>query len=118
MSIYETVLEANLAALDKTREGVRGVDVHAATSEVIEKAWLGEYSIHGLGHGVEPEVHEGPNLGKTSKDTIIANNVVTDETSIYIHGFGGVRIEDTVLVIKSEPERLTKAPKVLDAMLV
>lgn len=88
MSIYETVLEANLAAIDKIRESVRGVDVYAATSEVIEKAWLGECSIHGLGHGVEPEVHEGPNLSKTSKDTLTTGNVVTDEPVIYINGFG------------------------------
>lgn len=112
------MLEASLAAIVKIREGVRGVDVHAATSEVIEKAELGEYFIHGLGHGVELEVHEGPNLGKTSKDTLTTGDVVTDEPVIYINGFGGVRIKDTALVTKSEPERLTKAPKVLDAMLV
>jgi len=85
--------------------------------EVIEKAWLGEYFIHKLGNGVELEIYKGPILGKTSKDTITASNAITDEPSIYIHGFGRVRIEDTVPITKSEPERLTKAPKEFDAML-
>lgn len=117
-TIYETVLEANLTALDKIREGVSCADVHNTAMGVIEKAGYGDYFIHGLGHGVGLEVHEGPSLGKTSKDVLAAGNVVTDEPGIYIHGFGGVRIEDTVLVTKSDPERLTKTPKELDAMRV
>jgi Xaa-Pro aminopeptidase len=117
-TIYETVLEANLTALDKIREGVSCADVHNTAMGVIEKAGYGDYFIHGLGHGVGLEVHEGPSLGKTSKDVLAAGNVVTDEPGIYIHGFGGVRIEDTVLVTKSDPERLTKTPKELDAMRI
>jgi Xaa-Pro dipeptidase len=81
-------------------------------------AGFGEYFIHGLGHGVGLEVHEGPSLGKTSKDTLRAGNVVTNEPGIYIRGYGGVRIEDTVLVTRSEPERLTKTPKDIDSMIV
>ncbi len=86
--------------------------------EVIEKGGYGEYFIHGLGHGVGLEVHEGPSLGKTSNDILRTGNVVTNEPGIYIHGFGGVRIEDTVLVTRSSPERLTKTSKELDAMIV
>jgi Xaa-Pro dipeptidase len=117
-TIYETVLEANLAAHDKIREGANGADVHNMAMVVIEKAGFGEYFIHGLGHGVGLEVHEGPSLGKTSKDTLRAGNVVTNEPGIYIRGYGGVRIEDTVLVTRSEPERLTKTPKDIDSMIV
>jgi Xaa-Pro dipeptidase len=116
--IYETVLEANLTAHDKIRDSVVGADVHNAAMEVIEKAGYGEYFIHGLGHGIGLEVHEGPSLDKTSKDILSANNVVTNEPGIYIHRYGGVRIEDTVLVTRSDPERLTKTPKDLDVMQV
>jgi len=116
--IYEAVLEANLTVNDMIRESVVGADVHNAAMEVIEKAGYGEYFFHGLGHGVGLEVHEGPSLDKTSKDVLVANNVVTNEPGIYIHGYGGVRIEDTVLVTRSDPERLTKTPKDLDAMRV
>ncbi len=116
-TIYETVLEANLDAHEKIREGTNGADIHNMAMAVIEKAGFGEYFIHGLGHGVGLEVHEGPSLGKTSKDTLRAGNVVTNEPGIYIHGYGGVRIEDTVLVTGSEPERLTKTPKDLDSMI-
>ncbi len=64
------------------------------------------------------EVHEGPSLGSTSKDVLSRGNVVTNEPGIYIHGYGGVRIEDTVLVTESEAERLTRTPKDLETMCV
>jgi len=65
--------------------------------------------VHGLGHGVGLEVHEGPTLNTVSKERLKAGNVVTDEPGIYIVNYGGVRIEDTVLVHKDKAERLTKA---------
>ena len=116
--IYETVLQTNMAALDLIRKGETGFDVHMVAAKLIEDAGYGEHFIHDLGHGVGLEVHEGPNLGKTSKDTLRKGMVVTDEPGIYIHGFGGVRIEDTVLVTDSAPERLTRYAKDLDAMRV
>jgi Xaa-Pro aminopeptidase len=117
-TIYETVLEANLVSHAKIRDGIAGVDVHEAAMDVIERKGYGEYFIHGLGHGVGLEVHEGPSLSKTSKDILSSGNVVTNEPGIYIHGYGGVRIEDTVLITDKEPERLTKTPKDLDEMCV
>lgn len=116
--IYETVLEANLASHAEIRDGAAGADVHNTAMAVIEKAGYGEYFIHGLGHGVGLEVHEGPSLGRTSKDVLSRGNVVTNEPGIYIHGYGGVRIEDTVLVTESEAERLTRTPKDLGTMCV
>jgi len=116
--IYETVLQTNMVALDLIRKGETGFDVHMVAAKLIEDAGYGEHFIHDLGHGVGLEVHEGPNLGKTSKDTLRKGMVVTDEPGIYIHGFGGVRIEDTVLVTDSAPERLTRYAKDLDAMRV
>jgi len=68
-----------------------------------------KYYVHSLGHGVGLDVHELPTLTPESKDLLKAGNVVTVEPGIYIVGFGGVRIEDTVLIHKEKAERLTEA---------
>ena len=75
--------------------------------KVIEEAGFGEYFVHRLGHGVGLEVHESPSLNSVSKDALAAANVVTDEPGIYLPGFGGVRIEDTVLVQKDGSIKFT-----------
>lgn len=116
--IYETVLEANDAALLEIKEGASGVEVDKTARDIIEKAGYGEAFIHGLGHGVGLEVHEPPSLSKRSEDTLQTGNVVTNEPGIYLKGYGGVRIEDTVLVTSSGPERLTRFDRGLDAMRV
>jgi Xaa-Pro dipeptidase len=117
-TIYETVLEANEAALPEIKEGAAGIEVDKIAREIIEKAGFGEAFIHGLGHGVGLEVHEPPSLSKRSEDILQVGNVVSNEPGIYLKGFGGVRIEDTVLVTPLGPERLTKFDKDLDAMRV
>ena len=116
--IYETVLKAQLAALAMIKPGVPGNDIHNKAAEIIAEAGYGEYFNHGLGHGVGLEVHEGPGLGTRSSDPLKAGNVVTDEPGIYIRGYGGVRIEDTVLVTETGAETLTKFPKDLDEIVV
>lgn len=117
-TIYETVLEANEAALPEIKEGTAGIEVDKIAREIIEKAGCGDAFIHGLGHGVGLEVHEPPSLSKRSEDILQVGNVVSNEPGIYLKGFGGVRIEDTVLVTPLGPERLTKFDKDLDAMRV
>jgi Xaa-Pro aminopeptidase len=117
-TIYETVLEAKEAALPAIRASAKGVDVDRIARDIITKAGYGEDFIHSLGHGVGLEVHEPPSLSKRSKDTLTAGNVVSNEPGIYVKGIGGVRIEDTVLVTSSGPERLTKFDTALDAMRV
>jgi len=117
-AIYETVLEANEAALPEIREGAKGIDVDRIARAIITNAGYGEDFIHGLGHGVGLEVHEPPSLSKTSKDVLVQGNVVSNEPGVYLKGFGGVRVEDTVLVTASGPEQLTKFEKSLDAMRV
>jgi Xaa-Pro aminopeptidase len=116
--IYETVLSANEAAFPEIKVGAKGVDVDMVAREIIEKAGYGEDFIHSLGHGVGLEVHEPPSLSKRSKDTLVAGNVVSNEPGIYLKDFGGVRIEDTVLVTPSSPERFTKFDKELEAVRV
>jgi len=107
--IYEVVKEAQQKAFGTMKAGVKTRDVDAAARKVIEKAGFGKYFVHGLGHGVGLDVHEAPGLGPESKERLKAGNVVTDEPGIYIVNYGGVRIEDTVLVHKNQAERLTKA---------
>lgn len=117
-TIYETVLEANEAAFPEIRESAKGIDIDRIARDIITKAGYGEDFIHSLGHGVGLEVHEPPSLGKRSKDILTAGNVVSNEPGIYVKEFGGVRIEDTILVTSSGPERLTKFDTGLDAMRV
>ena len=116
--IYETVLQAHEAAFPEIRDGAEGRHVDNVARAIIEDAGYGERFVHSLGHGVGLEVHEPPSLSKTSKDTLRAGNVVTDEPGIYIPGFGGVRVEDTVLMTDSGPVRLTKFDRDLDLMRV
>jgi Xaa-Pro aminopeptidase len=107
--IYETVRKAQQKAFESLREGVKAKDSDAIARKTIKQAGYGRYFVHGLGHGIGLDVHELPTLTPESKDLLKAGNVVTVEPGIYIVGFGGVRIEDTVLVHKEKAERLTEA---------
>jgi len=108
--IYDVVMDAQEKAFGKIRDGVKARLVDSAARNVIKKNGFGENFPHGLGHGVGLAVHEPPMLDDVSKDILKTGNVVTDEPGIYVVGYGGVRIEDTVLVKKEGAERLTKAP--------
>lgn len=112
--IHDVVKEAQEAAFQKISDGTKASEPDACARTLIEEAGHGDYFVHGLGHGVGLEVHEQPVLNSTSKDVLMAGNVVTDEPGVYIVGFGGVRIEDTVLVREGKAERLTKGPYVLE----
>ena len=112
--MYEVVKEAQRKAFEKIKVGVKNKDVDAVARRVIEKTGFGQYFVHGLGHGVGLEVHEAPTLFAGSKERLKVGNVVTDEPGIYIVGYGGVRIEDTIAVQKDSVERLTKAPYELE----
>ena len=105
--------EAKERAFQSVRAEVRASDADAAARSLIEEGGYGEYFVHGLGHGVGLETHEPPALGPESKEILRTGNVITIEPGIYIINFGGVRIEDTVLVHKEKAERLTKAPYTL-----
>ena len=111
--VYDTVLKAQLAALEAMRPGVCCADADRAARDVIEAAGYGEFFGHGTGHGVGIEIHEEPRVSPTAVDILETGNVVTDEPGIYLPGQFGVRIEDMVLITENGFENLTKAPKEL-----
>lgn len=107
VEVYETVLAAQLAGLAAVKPGVTGRTVDAAARKVIEAAGYGQYFGHGLGHGVGLDVHEGPRLAWTSQQVLQPGMVVTVEPGIYLPDWGGVRIEDLVLVTETGHEILS-----------
>jgi Xaa-Pro aminopeptidase len=112
-AVYETVLEAQLAALGAVRAGVTGEAVDKVARDVIAAAGHGEHFGHGLGHGVGIDVHEAPRLSPRSNDLLATGEVVTVEPGIYLAGDLGVRIEDLVLVTEDGLENLSALPKEL-----
>jgi len=111
--VYSTVLDAQEAALEGIRAGVSCAEADALARRVIERAGYGERFVHSLGHGVGLEVHEIPRLSKDSDVVLKRNMVVTVEPGIYVPGWGGVRIEDMVVVGEEGCVNLTGAPKTL-----
>lgn len=109
--VYRVVLSAQLAAIEKMGPGVACVDVDAAARSVIDKAGFGKNFGHGLGHGIGLDIHEGPRLSPISKSVLEPGMVVTVEPGIYLPGWGGVRIEDDVLITNDGCEVLTSVPK-------
>lgn len=109
--VYGTVLEAQKFALDAVAPGKAGKDVDRLAREVIERAGYGDKFGHGLGHGVGLVVHENPRLSASSEDILEPGHVVTIEPGIYIPKWGGVRIEDMVIVTNDGCRNLTTAPK-------
>jgi len=108
---YDAVLTAQKTALAAIRPGVTGVAVDEAARNILRKYNLNQYFGHGLGHSLGLEIHEEPRLSKFGKDTMRTNMLITDEPGVYIPGWGGIRIEDTVLVTETAGEPLTHAPK-------
>ncbi|MCA9427498.1 MAG: aminopeptidase P family protein [Candidatus Omnitrophica bacterium] len=104
---HALVHEAQKAGIAAARAGVAGKDADAASRRVLEEAGLAEAFMHGLGHGVGLEIHEAPRLASSSKDVLKSGAVVTVEPGIYIPGWGGIRIEDAVVVGNGDPEPLT-----------
>ena len=111
--LYQIVKRAQEKAFEAIKPNVKAKDVDAVARKIIADAGYGEYFVHNLGHGVGLEVHEPPTLSPDSKDTLAVGNVVSVEPGIYLVGYGGVRIEDTVLVQKNGAQKLTNGPYTL-----
>lgn len=111
--IYHAVLEAQRRALEAIQPGAKGCDVDAVARQVITDAGYGDYFTHSLGHSIGLSVHDGMGFAQKSEIVLEPGMVFTVEPGIYIEGFGGVRIEDDVLVTEGGVEVLTHAPKEL-----
>ena len=110
---YKAVLEAQLAGIDAVRAGARTAAVDAAARKVLKGYGLDRAFIHSTGHGLGLEIHEPPRLGKRDKGRLKAGMAITIEPGVYIEGFGGIRIEDTVVVTETGCEILTETGKEL-----
>jgi Xaa-Pro aminopeptidase len=116
--LYEVVLKSQLAGIAAIRPGVVCEDVDAAARAVIEKAGFGKQFGHGLGHAVGLEIHEAPRFAAGQKTVLKPGMIMTVEPGIYFPDWGGIRIEDDVLVTKDGHEVLTSVPKQLDECVV
>src|SRR5262249_8025848 len=111
--VYATVLEAQLAALAAIRPDAEAKQIDAIARDRISRAGYGERCGHGLGHGLGLEVRDGSGMSPRSEGKLAAGMVLTVEPGIYIDGWGGVRIEDNVVVTAEGCDLLTHAPKEL-----
>lgn len=111
--IYETVLAAQMAALDHLRAGITGKEADCVARSIITEAGYGEAFGHSLGHGAGLQIHEQPNLSPRSETVLLPGAVVSVEPGIYIENFGGVRIEDLVIITENGLENMTRSEKKL-----
>ena len=111
--MYNAVLGAQLAALAIIKEGMTGEQADTLARTVIEQAGYGQAFGHGLGHGLGLASHESPRLGPNSVELLTSGMVFTVEPGIYLTGWGGVRIEDVVVMENGKPRVISKARKVM-----
>jgi Xaa-Pro dipeptidase len=112
--LYNIVKDAQENAFQSVKAGAKCVDVDSVARKHVEKEGYDKQFVHGLGHGIGLDVHEMPMLNPESKDSLSSGTVFTIEPGIYIIGFGGVRVEDTVLAGKNNGERFTKGTYTLE----
>jgi Xaa-Pro aminopeptidase len=110
---YAAVLEAQLAAIAAVKPGVTTSAVDRAARSTLRKHGLDREFVHSTGHGLGLEIHESPRVGRKDKTKLEAGMAITIEPGVYVPGWGGIRIEDTVLVTAAGCEILTPTPKEL-----
>jgi len=111
--IYGQVLLAEMAAIDFMKPGVKASEVDALARRILDEKGLAQYFGHGLGHGLGRVVHDTGRMNATSEDVLAPGQIWTVEPGVYIPGFGGVRIEDDVVVTETGVDILTASPKEL-----
>lgn len=116
--IYRIILEAQERAIAAIRPGARAGDVDATARGVVEEAGYGRFFDHGLGHGLGLEIHEGPRLRRGAQGILAAGMVVTVEPGVYLAEWGGIRIEDDVLVTPDGCEVLSRIPRSLESTVL
>lgn len=116
--VYETVRKAQQAAIDAIAPGVEASKVDHAARSVIEATGYGRYFGHSTGHGLGLRIHEDPGLRAENSEPLRPGMIVTVEPGIYLKGWGGVRIEDDVLVTRTGRQVLTSVPKKLDEIII
>ncbi len=109
--IYNIVLRSQLISLETAKEGMSGEEIDKISRDIISNEGFGENFGHSLGHGVGLEVHENPGVGPNSKNKIEPGMIYTIEPGIYIEGWGGIRIEDMVLMTDNGNKLLSHADK-------
>ncbi|MFA6353552.1 MAG: M24 family metallopeptidase [Candidatus Paceibacterota bacterium] len=116
--IYLAVLKAQELALNKIKNGERRAKtIDKVARDFLNKKYRNKF-LHGLGHGVGTVIHEWPNFKPKSKDIVPVGCVMTVEPGLYLKGFGGVRIEDMVLITKNGCKNLTNFPKDLKSAIL
>jgi len=113
LEIYNIVLEAQLHTLEHLKAGMSGVQGDALARDVITSYGYGDLFGHGTGHGIGMEIHEDPRLSRFSDKVLTPGMTVTVEPGIYIPDFGGVRIEDDIVITESGIQILTHSTKEL-----
>lgn len=116
--VYRVVLTAQLKAIEAVRPGAVAQDVDRVARDIISDAGFGRYFGHGLGHGLGLDVHERPRLGVSNETVLKPGMIVTVEPGIYLPGWGGVRIEDDVLVTRSGHEVLSNVDKQFEQAII
>jgi Xaa-Pro aminopeptidase len=110
---YRVLLEAQQAAIAVVKPSVTGARVDRAARQVLKAAGLDKAFIHSTGHGLGLEIHEDPRIGKASKVKLQKGMAITIEPGVYLEGWGGIRIEDTVVVTAGGCEVLTPTSREL-----
>jgi len=117
--IYLAVLEAQNRAMAKIKKGERRAKIiDKSAREFLKKKFRVSKFAHGLGHGVGTVIHEWPNLKPKSEDILPTGCVMTIEPGLYFKNFGGVRIEDMILITKNSYKNLTKVSKDIDSVIL
>jgi Xaa-Pro aminopeptidase len=109
--VYDLVLKAQRRGISRARPGVKACDLDKTAREVIKKAGYGEYFGHGLGHGIGLVVHDNPAVNPTNQRCLEPGMVITIEPGVYLPDWGGVRIEDDILITSRGCRNLTGSEK-------